>query len=120
MHPANDKGREVGRGPGDEPQKEKIREIKPVRYGKALVRNTITVSWKTTDWEKLYKSKEKAICRREEAYYGEKIYTIQKKIHSAGMGRITETTIAQQIFYLSHNHSLDGTYNGCKRHTLLH
>lgn len=71
-------------------------------------------------WEKLYKSKEKAICRREEAYYGEKIYTIQKKIHSAGMGRITETTIAQQIFYLSHNHSLDGTYNGCKRHTLLH
>lgn len=120
MHPANDKGREVGRGPGDEPQKEKIREIKPVRYGKALVRNTITVSWKTTDWEKLYKSKEKAICRREETYYGGKNIYNTKENTFCRKGRITETTIAQQIFYLSHNHSLDGTYNGCKRHTLLH
>lgn len=71
-------------------------------------------------WEKLYKSKEKAICRREETYYGGKNIYNTKENTFCRKGRITETTIAQQIFYLSHNHSLDGTYNGCKRHTLLH
>lgn len=71
-------------------------------------------------WEKLYKSKEKAICKREEAYYVKKYIYNTKENTFCRKGRITETTIAQQIFYLSHNHSLDGTYNGCKRHTLLH
>lgn len=49
-------------------------------------------------WEKLYKSKEKAICRREEAYYGKKIYTIQKKTHFAGREESQKQQLLNKYF----------------------
>lgn len=52
--------------------------------------------------------------------YTIKIYIIKKKKMQFVGEEAMKQHLLNKYFYLSHNHSLDGTYNGCKRHTLLH
>lgn len=63
------------------------------------MRNTITVSWKTTDCGKNYISpKKRQSVEGKKHIMGEKIYTIPKKIHSAGREESQKQQLLNKYF----------------------